>query len=36
MAQLPVFITGNQNKADYLSKFLGIHIDHHKVDLDEI
>lgn len=36
MTQLPVFITGNQNKADYLSRMLGIHLDHHKVDLDEI
>jgi len=36
MSKLPVFITGNQNKADYLAKMLGIHLDHHKVDLDEI
>lgn len=34
--KLPVFITGNQHKADYLAKMLGIHLDHHKVDLDEI
>lgn len=32
----PVFITGNQNKADYLAKMLGIPLDHVKVDLDEI
>ena len=31
-----VFITGNQKKADYLSKYLGHPVDHIKVDLDEI
>jgi non-canonical purine NTP pyrophosphatase (RdgB/HAM1 family) len=36
MSQLPIFITGNQNKADYLSRTLGIQLDHHKLDLDEI
>jgi len=36
MAELPVFITGNQNKADYLSKLLGVRLEHYKVDLDEI
>lgn len=30
------FITGNQNKADYLARLLGMGIDHQKVDLDEI
>lgn len=30
------FITGNQNKADYLAKMLGVDVDHYKVDLDEI
>ncbi len=30
------FITGNQNKADYLSKYLGHPIDHVKLNLDEI
>jgi inosine triphosphate pyrophosphatase len=30
------FITGNQNKADYLEKYLGYPIDHIKLDLDEI
>jgi XTP/dITP diphosphohydrolase len=30
------FITGNQHKADYLVKWLGRPVDHHKVDLDEI
>lgn len=30
------FITGNQNKADYLAKLLEIQIDHQKVDLDEL
>lgn len=32
----PVFITGNQNKADYLAKLLGMPIDHRKIDLDEV
>ncbi len=30
------FITGNQDKADYLSKYLGTPVDHVKLDLDEI
>lgn len=30
------FITGNQNKADYLAKYLERPVDHIKVDLDEI
>lgn len=30
------FITGNQHKADYLAKLLGMEIDHQKVDLDEM
>lgn len=30
------FVTGNQNKADYLSKYLGYPINHIKLDLDEI
>ncbi len=30
------FITGNQNKADHLAKFLGIDVAHQKVELDEI
>ncbi|MFZ2494918.1 MAG: non-canonical purine NTP pyrophosphatase [Candidatus Saccharimonadales bacterium] len=33
---IPIFITGNQNKADYLSRQLGIGIEHQKVELDEI
>ena len=32
----PVFITGNQNKADYLARVLGIKLQHEKIDLDEI
>ena len=36
MDKLPVFITGNQSKADYLSRQLGIDIEHQKVDLDEL
>jgi XTP/dITP diphosphohydrolase len=30
------FITGNQNKADYLSKLLQLPVDHQKIDVDEI
>jgi len=30
------FITGNQNKADFLAKHLGRPVAHHKLDLDEI
>ena len=30
------FITGNQRKADNLAKFLGIPVDHRKIELDEI
>ena len=30
------FITGNQNKADYLAKYLDLPIKHRKVDLDEL
>jgi len=31
-----VFITGNQHKADYLARFLGETVKHHKLDLDEL
>jgi non-canonical purine NTP pyrophosphatase (RdgB/HAM1 family) len=31
-----VFITGNQNKADYFAKLMGLPIAHQKVDLHEI
>jgi non-canonical purine NTP pyrophosphatase (RdgB/HAM1 family) len=30
------FVTGNQNKADYLAKYLGVSVKHIKLDLDEI
>lgn len=30
------FITGNQNKADYLAKYLGVPVKHQKVNLDEL
>lgn len=36
MSKHPLFITGNQNKADYLARILGIELEHHKLDLDEI
>lgn len=32
---LPIFVTGNQNKADYLSRLLGVELEHQKIDLDE-
>lgn len=32
----PVFITGNQNKADFLAKWLGHPVEHRKLDLDEL
>ncbi|HEU4914607.1 MAG TPA: non-canonical purine NTP pyrophosphatase [Candidatus Saccharimonadales bacterium] len=31
-----VFITGNQNKADILQRGLGLPVEHHKLDLEEI
>lgn len=34
--QRPLFITGNQNKADYLARTLGIPLEHKKVELDEL
>ena len=33
---LPVFITGNENKVRYLSKSIGLNLDHQKIELDEI
>ncbi len=34
---MPVtFITGNQSKADYLARYLGLPVDHVKLDLDEL
>lgn len=30
------FITGNQSKSDYLAKYLGFQVKHHKLDLDEV
>jgi inosine triphosphate pyrophosphatase len=32
----PLFVTGNQHKADHLSKLLGLPLEHIKLDLDEI
>lgn len=34
--ELPLFITGNQHKADYLSQLLDIPLQHQKLSLDEI
>lgn len=31
-----VFVTGNQDKADYLSKLMGLPIGHQKIELDEL
>lgn len=36
MEKLPTFITGNQSKADYLSRQLGVQLAHQKIDLDEL
>lgn len=33
---LPVFITGNQHKADHLARLLDVPLEHMKIDLDEI
>jgi inosine triphosphate pyrophosphatase len=33
---LPLFITGNQNKADYLSRQLGISLGHQALELEEL
>src|SRR4051812_45378209 len=35
-SRMPVFITGNQNKADYLARLLGVELEHRKINLDEI
>lgn len=32
----PLFVTGNQHKADHLSRLLGLPLEHIKLDLDEI
>lgn len=36
MFRTPIFITGNQSKADYLARRLGIAIEHRKIELDEL
>jgi non-canonical purine NTP pyrophosphatase (RdgB/HAM1 family) len=36
MAKQPLFITGNQNKADYLARILGVPLEHRSLELDEI
>lgn len=36
MSKLPVFITGNKFKADYLSRLLGIPLTHQMINLDEL
>jgi inosine triphosphate pyrophosphatase len=32
----PLFITGNTNKAAYLTRYLGVALEHQKLDLEEI
>jgi len=32
----PIFITGSQNKADYISRLLGVTVEHKKLDLEEL
>lgn len=34
--QIPVFITGNQDKAEHLARLLSLPIEHQKLELDEI
>ena len=36
MTNIPTFITGNQHKADYFSRQMGVDIPHQKVELDEL
>ena len=36
MTNIPTFITGNQRKADYFSRQMGIDIPYQKVELDEL
>lgn len=36
MSKLPIFITGNASKAEYLSRQLGLSLNHRKIELDEI
>jgi non-canonical purine NTP pyrophosphatase (RdgB/HAM1 family) len=36
MIEPPIFITGNQHKADYLASMLGIPLEHQKLHLDEL
>ena len=36
MANPPIYITGNQNKAGYLARILGVELEYYKLTLDEI
>ncbi len=36
MSKLPIYITGNEHKAKFLAKLLGIELEYHKLSLDEI
>lgn len=36
MSELPVYITGNENKARLLAKLLGVELEYQTLDLDEI
>ncbi len=36
MTNLPIYITGNEHKAAFLAKLLGLDLEYHKLSLDEI
>jgi hypothetical protein len=36
MSKTPLFITGNQNKVDYLARILGVPLEHHELYSDAI
>lgn len=36
MSKLPIYITGNEHKAKFLAKLLGMKLEYHKLSLDEI
>ena len=36
MSKIPVYITGNENKAKFLSELLGVELEYHTLALDEI
>lgn len=34
--KIPIYVTGNQHKADYLNRMLGVSLEHQRLELDEI